>query len=321
MVLDLNKTKMIHVLVTGGAGYIGSTLVPMLLDLGYRVTVYDLFYYGSESLLSCSLNPSLTLIKGDIRDELSLIKAMENVDYIIHLAGIVGYPACSKDPELAITTNVLGTENITRNLKLNQRLIFSSTGSCYGAIPEGFCTEETPINPLSLYGTTKAKGEQLVQQVGGVVLRLATIFGVSQRLRLDLLINDLVFKALTEKKFDIYEAHFRRTFLHVKDVARAFLFAMENYEIMKNEIYNVGGDQLNFTKLDVCNLIKEAIHDCVITPSNQGFDADKRDYQVSYEKIRKLGFEPRISIRDGIRELKMFLPNMSEEYISKTKNF
>lgn len=292
----------------------------MLLDNGYRVTVFDIFYYGSESLLSSSLNPNLTLIKGDIRDEASLVQAMKDADYIIHLAGIVGYPACSKDPQLAISTNVNGTENIVRNLKPEQKIIFSSTGSCYGAIPDGFCTEETPINPLSLYGTTKAEGEQLVKQVNGVVLRLATIFGISQRLRLDLLINDLMFKALTQKTFDVYEAHFKRTFLHIKDVARAFVFSIENYDKMKGQVFNVGGDSLNFTKLEICNFIREAVQDCVITPSSQGFDADKRDYKVSYEKIRKLGFEPKISVREGIRELKMFLPSISNEFILKTKN-
>lgn len=201
MVLDVKKITSAHIFVTGlhkqikkiffylypigGAGYIGSTLVPLLLENGHRVTVYDIFYYGSESLLSCSLNPNLHLIKGDIRDEAHLVEAMKDADYIIHLAGIVGYPACSKDPELAISTNVNGTENIVRNLKPNQRIIFSSTGSCYGAIPNGYCTEETPINPLSLYGSTKADGEKLVKEVNGVILRLATIFGISQRLRLD----------------------------------------------------------------------------------------------------------------------------------------
>lgn len=207
--------KNCNVFVTGGAGFIGSTLVPLLIKNGYSVTVYDLFNFGSETLFSTTFSSNLTLIKGDIRDEEKLKKSMENADVIIHLAAVVGYPACSKDPELAQSVNVEGTKNIVNNLKPNQKMIYSSTGSCYGAIPDGFCTEETPINPLSLYGSTKAEAENLVRKrtEGGVTLRLATIFGVSQRLRLDLLINDLVFRALKEKQFEIYEPHFKVKYL------------------------------------------------------------------------------------------------------------
>jgi len=296
-------------------------LVPLLIEKGYKVTVFDLFNFGAESLISCSFSPNLILVKGDIRDEPHLAASMKSADVVIHLAGIVGYPACSRDPELATTTNVDGTRNVVKNLKPHQKIVFSSTGSCYGAIPDGLCTEETPLSPLSLYGSSKADGERLVSSVNGVILRLATIFGVAQRLRLDLLINDLVHKALTEKKFDIYEAHFRRTFLHVRDVARAFLFAVENYDKMRGNVYNVGGDELNFTKLEVCQLIQEAVEGCEILPSAEGTDADKRDYKVSYEKIRKLGFQPTISVKDGIEELKKLLPVLSPDFLKKTRNF
>lgn len=315
-------SKNCNVFVTGGAGFIGSSLVPLLLQNGYTVTVYDSFHFGSETLFSCTFSSNLKLIKGDIRDEEKLKKSMENADFIIHLAAIVGYPACSKDPELAQTVNVDGMRNVVKNLKPNQKIIFASTGSCYGAIPEGYCTEETPLNPISLYGSTKADGEKLIKDraEGGVSLRLATIFGVSQRTRLDLLINDLVFKALKEKQFEIYEANFKRTFLHIRDVARAFMFAIENYEKMKGEIYNVGGDSLNFTKLEICNKIKECVPECQITVSNNGADADKRDYQVSYEKIRKLGFEPEITVEQGIEELCKVLPFVTEQYLKLTKN-
>ena len=160
------ENKKTNVLVTGGAGYIGSTLVPLLLSKGYRVTVYDLFNFGSEALLQCTFNSNLTLVKGDIRDEPHLRTVMQEADAIVHLAAIVGYPACSKDPELAISTNIVGTENIVRNLAIpHQKLVFASTGSCYGAIPDGFCTEETPLSPLSLYGSSKADGERLVQVI------------------------------------------------------------------------------------------------------------------------------------------------------------
>ena len=247
------------------------------------------------------------------------MKHLSSVDFYFYSLFKISYPACSKDPELATTTNVDGTRNITQNLKPNQKLVFASTGSCYGAIPDGFCTEETPLSPLSLYGTSKAEGEVLVRDVSGINLRLATIFGASPRIRLDLLINHLVLKALSEKKFDIYEAHFRRTFLHVRDVARAFVFAIEHYETMKGQTYNVGGDQLNFTKQQICDIIQKKI-DCVITPSNEGTDADKRDYMVSYEKIRKLGFEPEITIDQGIDELVKVLPVLSAPYMDRAKN-
>lgn len=286
------------------------------------MTVYDLFNFGAESLFSCSFSEDLKLIKGDIRDEELLRESMQNADIIIHLAAIVGYPACSKNPKLATTTNVDGTRNLVRNIKPGQKLIFASTGSCYGAIVDGFCTEETPLNPLSLYAVNKADCEAMIKEsgCGGVILRLATIFGVAQRLRLDLLINDLVYKAIHEKKFEVYEANFKRTFLHIKDVARAFVFAIDNYEAMSGEVFNVGGDALNFTKWQICELIKENVPDCEITQSTNGSDADKRDYQVSYEKIRKIGFEPQITVHQGIQELVKVLPHLSPNYLHATKN-
>lgn len=271
-------------------------------------------------MIACSLSKNLTLIKGDIRDEDKLKKAMKDADIIIHLAAIVGYPACSKDPELAISTNIEGTKLLVKNMRKDQKLIFSSTGSCYGAVPNGFCTEDTPLNPLSLYGQTKVEGEKIVKEVNGVSLRLATIFGISQRLRLDLLINHLTFKALSEKNFEIYESNFKRTFLHVKDVAKAFVFSIENYDKMQGEVFNVGADSLNFTKLDICNFIKQELPDCIITPTDNGTDADKRDYQVSYAKIENLGFKPDVTVQDGIKELISFLPYLSNEFIKQTTN-
>lgn len=314
------KRKNKSVLVTGGAGYIGSTLVPMLLNKGYKVIVYDIFKYGSESLSSCIHNVNLKLIKGDILNETQLKKVMNDVEIIIHLAAIVGYPACDKEPKYAYDVNVNGTKNITSNLKDYQKLIFASTGSCYGCIKEGYCTEETPINPLTLYGFTKAEGENLILNKNGVCLRLATIFGVSPRMRLDLLINDFTYKALTLKCLDVYEPQFRRTFLHVRDVARGFIFTIENYDQMKAQIYNVGSDSFNYTKLDICHMIKNIIANCDVKISNKGFDADKRDYQVSYKKISKLGFKAKISVYDGIRELCEILPYFSEESLKKMAN-
>ena len=291
-----------RVLITGGAGYIGTTLVPLLLKKQHNVTIYDSFNWGIDPVLSFIEDPNCEIVTGDINDRGRLSDVMKDQDAIIHLAAIVGYPACNRDPKIATVVNVNGTKNVVELKTPEQILIFASTGSCYGSV-EGTCTEQTKISPLTVYGKTKADGEKLVMDAGGITLRLATLFGLSPRLRLDLLINDLSFKAAHNKYIELYEGHFRRTFLHIKDAAAAFVFALDNAEVMKGQAYNIGDESMNMTKLQVAKLIQSFADGCTIKECSTGVDLDKRDYEVSYDKIRKLGFRSEISIEKGIGDL------------------
>lgn len=290
------------VLVTGGAGYVGTTLVPQLLEKGYDVTVFDNLMFGGDYILPFFRYPKFNFIEGDIRDEEAVWNVCKKADVIIHLAAIVGYPACRKEPELAKSVNVDGTRNIIKATSRNQLLIYASTGSNYGAV-EDICTEETPLNPLSLYGQTKTLAEKMLMEDRTTIgYRFATAFGVSPRMRLDLLINDFTYKAITQGYMVVYESHFMRTFIHVHDMGRAFLFGIENRDKMKNNIYNVGSEKMNYSKKDVCEMIR-ARSEFYVHYADIGEDQDKRNYVVSYKKINDLGYNTTVTVEEGIDEL------------------
>jgi nucleoside-diphosphate-sugar epimerase len=294
-----------NVLVTGGAGYVGSVLVPLLLRSGYSVRVLDNLMYGGQGLLPHFANPNFEFVRGDVRHNLTVLKAARGCQAVVHLAAIVGFPACRKNPDLAQDVNWLATTYIAEAAKqFDQFLVFSSTGSNYGAI-EGICTEDSPLNPLSVYGRTKSDAESYVMELcddQAVALRFATGFGVSPRMRLDLLVNDFVHQAVTEGYLVVYEPYFRRSFIHVRDMARAIVFALQNAPEMGGQVYNVGSESMNYSKAELCEIVKDETG-CYVHFADVGTDADKRDYEVSYEKISRLGYETKVTLRDGIDEL------------------
>lgn len=293
-----------RILVTGGAGYLGTVLTHLLLQKGHSVRVFDSLLYGVRPIVPFFHYRQFSFHKGDIRDEDSLQKAADGCDTFVHLAAIVGYPACERDPELAEAVNVQGTANLCRAAGADGFLFFASTGSCYGAVHDEICTEKTALNPVSQYGQTKVKAEEIVLSGGNAtVYRFATVYGVSPRLRLDLLINNFVYRALRENRLEIYEANANRTFIHVNDVAKSILFALENRQTTDNKVFNVGDESQNLTKRRVCELIRAEIPSVEIDYAASGRDFDARDYIVSYQKIKKAGFTTEIPVHRGIKEL------------------
>ena len=293
------------ILVTGGAGYKGSTLVPMLLAKGHSVTVVDNFMYNQISLLDCCYSDKLKIIRGDSRDKWLMSGLVKDCDMIIPLACLVGAPLCDKDPGGATSTN---RDAITMLLELRskaQPIIFPMTNSGYGVGEDGvFCTETSPMKPVSLYGKLKVETEERLIQSGNVVsLRFATVFGPSPRMRLDLLVNDFVYRAVVDGFVIIFEGHFKRNFLHIRDAARVYLHVMDNFEKMKDQSYNVGLSSANISKLDLCAEIRKQIPKFVYLESKIGEDPDKRNYIVSNDKIEKTGYKAEVSLEQGIREL------------------
>lgn len=293
------------VLVTGGAGYLGSTLVPALLGKGYEVTVVDSFLFQQNSLLECCANENFSVVRGDVRDKEMMKSLVADKDYIIPLAALVGAPLCKRDQIGTTTINRDAIQTLVDLVSKDQRLLIPITNSGYGVGEQGvYCTEETPLNPISLYGKTKVEAEAIAMTHENTIsFRLATVFGMSPRMRLDLLVNDFTYRAFNDRFIVIFEGHFKRNYIHVRDVANAFMHGMENFDSMKGEAYNVGLSDANLSKLELCERIKQHIPDFVYLESEIGEDPDKRDYIVSNEKIEKTGFQPQVSLDAGIREL------------------
>ncbi len=293
------------ILVTGGAGYIGAVLVPLLLKEKYKVVVVDNFMYNQSALLDCCHDKNLTIVRGDVRDKSLMARLIKEADFIIPLACITGAPACEKDKVAAKTVNLDAIKLILKLRSKNQGIIFPTTNSGYGIGQKDiYCDENTPLRPISFYGRLKVKAEEAVLNSGNAItLRLATCFGISPRMRMDLLVNDFVYRAVTDKFVVLFEAHFKRNYIHVRDAARAFIHCLKNFEKMKNEPYNVGLSDANLSKLELCQEIKKQIPDFVFIESEIGEDPDKRNYIVSNAKIEKTGFKPKYSLQDGIAEL------------------
>ncbi len=293
------------VLVTGGAGYIGSILTPALLDKGYKVTVLDNYLFNQSSLLDHCSNPDLEVIRSDICNLTETASILKDFDIIIPLAALVGAPACSVNVGLTHLVNYEAQMNIVQNTSPDQMILFPNTNSGYGtATGNEFCDEESPLKPISEYGITKCQIEEAFLEKGNAVtFRLATVFGMSPRMRMDLLVNDFVYRAYKEKSIVLFEEHFRRNFIHVRDVAKAFLFGIENFSSMKGEAFNLGLSSANLTKRQLAEKIKEYIPEFHIVSAEVGEDPDKRDYLVSNEKLESKGWSADFKLEQGIKEL------------------
>jgi len=293
------------ILVTGGSGYIGSILVPELLVKGYKVTVLDNLMHDQHSLLECCVNSDFDFIKGDICDEDLISSLIPKYDIIIMLAALVGAPACKANPTLTKLVNYDAPVAIINKLSPSQKVIFPTTNSGYGVgEKDKFCTEESPLKPLSVYGKLKVDLEKAFLDTGNAItFRLATVFGMSPRMRMDLLVNDFTYRAFKDRFIVLFEEHFRRNYIHIRDVTKAFIFGIDNYERMKGEPYNVGLSSANLTKRQLCEKIKEYVPELYIHSAPVGEDPDKRDYIVSNAKLESLEWHPEYTLDMGIAEL------------------
>jgi nucleoside-diphosphate-sugar epimerase len=295
----------LRILVTGGAGYLGSTLVPALLEAGHAVTVLDNFMFRQAPLAHVCAHPDFDVVRGDCRDASVLKPLVAKADIAIPLAALVGAPLCNNDQTGAVSINRDAVRTLLGLLAKDQRVLMPVTNSGYGVGEPGKeCTEESPLRPLSLYGRTKVEAEELVLgRDNGMSFRLATVFGMSPRMRIDLLVNDFVHRAVTDRAVVLFEPHFKRNYIHVRDVARAFLHGIANFSAMKNRPYNVGLSDANLSKMELCQRIQAHVPGFVFLEAPIGEDPDKRDYIVSNARIEATGFKPAHSLDAGIAEL------------------
>ncbi len=293
------------ILVTGGAGYIGSILVPTLLRQGFHVTVLDNFLYRQASLLECCAESQFEVVRGDCRDERLVRDLIKDKDCVIPLAALVGAPLCDQDPIAARSTNLDAVELLCKFATPSQLMLFPVTNSGYGIGESGkFCTEDSPLQPLSLYGETKVRAERVVlDRESSVTLRLATVFGASPRMRLDLLVNDFVYRAMHDRAVTIFEGHFKRNYIHVRDVAKAILHVIAHFDDMKGRPYNLGLDDANLSKIELCQVIQQVLPKFMFHEAQVGEDPDKRDYIVSNARMLATGFSPDWDLERGIKEL------------------
>ena len=296
---------MSNILVTGGAGYIGSTLVPDLLSKKHKVTVIDNFMYDQTSLATSIRDRNFEIIFGDVRDESLMKKLVSKADIIIPLAAIVGAPACDKDPVTAQSINKDSILWLLKQVSRSQQVIMPTTNSAYGSGDKNnFCDENSPLNPLSLYARDKVVVEKsLLEHENSTSFRLATVFGISPRMRLDLLVNNFTLRAITDGFVIVFEGHFKRNYIHILDVVQAFNMAIDKKEQFKGEIFNVGLSQANISKIELCQEIKKIVPDFLFLEAPLGKDPDQRNYIVSNKKIEALGFSPSVSLQEGLSEL------------------
>ena len=304
------------ILITGGAGYLGSAITRKLIEK-HEVIVYDNLMYNQTSLVDLSNNPNFTFHYGDVRQWSKLKYIVEQVDVVIPLAALVGFPLCEKDKDLATSINTTQIQNIVDVLSNDQMILYPNTNSGYGTRGEGMVDETNELTPISHYGKTKCEAEDyIINESNGISFRLATVFGVSSRMRTDLLVNDFVYKLLTDRYITLFEHKFVRNFIHIQDVSRAFEYMIDNYYTFNNEIFNLGLSDENITKKQLVEKIQSHIPNTSVNYSDYYVDPDKRDYIVSNEKIEETGWKPIFTLDDGIKELiqsyKMIVPTQSQ---------
>jgi nucleoside-diphosphate-sugar epimerase len=309
------------ILITGGAGYLGSVITGKMLSEGHEVVVLDKLIFNQVSLLSYTSNPKFKFIHGDVRNETLLERLCNECDVIIPLAAIVGFPACASEPELAKEINFKQIVNIVKYCNgKNKKILYPNTNSGYGlGIGQIECDEDSPLTPISVYGQTKCEAENFLRtSTDAIVFRLATVFGVSPRMRTDLLVNDFTYKAITDKYIVVFEKSFKRNFIHIQDVANVFLFMLNNYEKYKGDVFNVGLSDANLSKQELLEKIQTHVKNFAVSYNDFYEDPDKRNYIVSNTKVESTGWKPEWNLDRGIEELimayQMVVPKMGAEF-------